>query len=57
MPIGCSAEKRGREYIITDARTGSGGLGRRLLWFAGLYVAGVVITGVLAWLIRLMVRA
>jgi hypothetical protein len=28
-------------------------LGRRLLWFAGLWVAGVAAVGSVAWLIRL----
>ena len=29
------------------------GLGRRLLWFVGLWAAGVLTVGAVAWVIRL----
>ena len=31
---------------------GEGPLGRRLLWFVGLWVAGVAAVGSVAWVIR-----
>ena len=34
-----------------------GSLGRRLLWFAGLWVAGVAAVGSVAWVIRSWLNA
>lgn len=34
----------------------AGGLPRRLLWFIGLYAAGVGMVGVVAWLLRAAMR-
>jgi hypothetical protein len=56
MRTGFSAARSGPGWAITSREAGTGGLGRRLLWFAGLYLAGVAVTGAAALLIRLMIH-
>ena len=36
---------------------GEGPLGRRLLWFVGLWAGGVAAVGLLAWVLRLWMRS
>ena len=60
MPTGCSAEKwRSAPTIISsgiepDTRPNRRAWTSRLLWFVGLYVAGVAVVGVVAYGLKAM---